>query len=114
MKVERLIKELTQFAEKHPGSEVKLHGPEGLNVVFVLGIANKPEYEKVIWLESSLDCDMKEELNVRFTHAVDNDCDELDFFMDLLESGITIDDIKQYAPDRYEYAKNFMKEHGLI
>ena len=40
--------------------------------------------------------------------------DELDFFMDLLDTGITLADIKLYYPEKYEYSKKFMEEHGLI
>ena len=40
--------------------------------------------------------------------------DELDFFMDLFDMGITLADIELYYPERYEYSKRFMEEHGLI
>ena len=40
--------------------------------------------------------------------------DELDFFLDLLDMGITLEDIKECCPDKYEYSKIFMEEHGLV
>lgn len=58
--------------------------------------------------------DMREELNARFEHAAEIGMDELDFFMELLECGITLDDIKEFLPDGYEYSKVFMEDHGLM
>ena len=40
--------------------------------------------------------------------------DELDFFLDLFDMGITLEDIKECCPDKYEYSKAFMEDHGLI
>ena len=51
---------------------------------------------------------------MRFNQAVEDGEDELEFFTDLLELGFTLEDIKENAPDRYEYSKNFMEEHGLV
>ena len=39
---------------------------------------------------------------------------ELDFFMDLIDMGITLKDIKEFCPDKYDYSKSFMEEHGLF
>ena len=40
--------------------------------------------------------------------------DELDFFIDLVNKGITLEDIRVYCPDKYDYSKSFMEEHGLF
>lgn len=40
--------------------------------------------------------------------------DELDFFIDLLETGITLEDIKEFYPEKYDYAKGYLEDHGLI
>lgn len=56
----------------------------------------------------------EKEISARFENATESQLDELDFFMDLLETGITLDDIKTYYPEKYEYSKNFMEGHGLI
>lgn len=46
---------------------------------------------------------------------VDETTNELDFFMTLLENGITLEYIRKYGtPNEYQYAKTFMEEHGLI
>lgn len=57
---------------------------------------------------------LEKEISARFENASENQMDELDFFMDLLDSGITLEDIKIYCPDKYEYSKLFMEEHGLL
>ena len=45
-------------------------------------------------------------------NAIANNIDELDFFMDALEQGFTLDDFKE--TQYYDYAKKFMQEHGLM
>lgn len=45
-------------------------------------------------------------------NAIENDIDELDFFMDALEHGFTLEDFKELG--NYDYAKQFIDEHGLI
>ena len=57
---------------------------------------------------------VRSELYARFENASENDVDELDFFMDLLDTGFTLEDIKENLPDRYEYSKAFLEDHGLI
>lgn len=58
--------------------------------------------------------DMADKLAARFNEVIESQTDELDFFMELLEVGYTLDDIKKYCPERYEFSKLFMEEHGLI
>lgn len=53
-------------------------------------------------------------LDQMFKNAAENQQDELDFFIDLMEAGITLDDIKEFLPEQYEYSKKFMEDHGLI
>lgn len=52
-------------------------------------------------------------LEARFQAAVENQIDELDFFMTFLEDGFTLEDL-QYSEERYLYAKQFMEDHGLL
>ena len=108
MKVERLIKELQKYNKE---AEVKLHTKDGNNVLFVLGYVND---EKQVVLEDKDDSDLTSELEERFQQASENNIDELDFFLDLFESGFTIDDIKVSLPSRYEYSKDFCETHGLL
>ena len=44
--------------------------------------------------------------------AIENNVDELDFFMEVLERGFTLEDFKEIG--HYDYAKKFMDEHGLL
>lgn len=60
------------------------------------------------------DIDLGEEISARFANASEIQIDELDFFLDLLDMGITLEDIRLYCQDKYEYSKSFMEEHGLI
>lgn len=53
-------------------------------------------------------------LDQMFKNAAESQEDELDFFIDLMEAGITLEDIKEFLPEQYEYSKNFMEDHGLI
>lgn len=114
MTVERLIKQLEKY---NPKAEVRLNEPYGSTALFALaliGTSNNKDLANVVWIESKDDIDIKEELSARFEHACDIQMDELDFFMDLLDVGYTLEDIKNFCPDKYEYSKSFMEEHGLI
>ena len=114
MTVEKLIKELENL--NMPKAEVRLNDIHGSTALFALALANPyhKELSNVVWIESKDDIDMGNELEARFENASKSQMDELDFFMDLLETGFTLDDIKKYLPEKYEYSKNFMEEHGLI
>lgn len=110
MKIKRMIAELQRIAEENPDAEVKLNCYDGENALFVMSFTEGNE----VWIEGKSDIDMSCELEARFEYALEHDIDELDFFMDLIETGITLEDIGCYLPDRYEYSLAFMKEHGLI
>ena len=99
-----------------PNAEVRLNDIHGSTALFALALANPyyKELSNVVWIESKDDIDIGNELEARFENASESQMDELDFFMNLLETGFTLDDIKKYLPEKYEYSKNFMKEHGLI
>lgn len=114
MTVEKLIKELENL--NMPKAEVRLNDIHGSTALFALALANPyhKELSNVVWIESKNDIDMGNELSVRFEDASESQMDELDFFMNLLDTGFTLDDIKEYLPEKYEYSKNFMEEHGLI
>lgn len=45
-------------------------------------------------------------------NAIENNVDELDFFIEVLEKGFTLEDFKEIG--HYDYAKKFMEEHGLV
>ena len=84
MTVERLINQLKNF---NPKAEVRLNDHCGTIALFALATVEK---------------------------ASEMQMDELDFFLDLFDMGITLEDIKECCPDKYEYSKAFMEDHGLI
>lgn len=113
MKVRRLIEELQKMPQD---AEVKMHDRDGDNLLFVMRIDSTyhPEYANTVYLEDKTDNDLSVELDARFEDAMEYFDDELDFFMDLLDVGFTLEDIKENLPEKYEYSKTFMEEHGLI
>jgi hypothetical protein len=108
MTVEKLIKELQKY---NPKAVVRLHHPEGDVAIFAVGY----EYnDSVVTIEGKEDNDLRSEISARFENADKIADTELGFFEDLLEIGITLDDIKQYYPEKYEYSKEFMINNNLI
>lgn len=108
MTVERLIKQLENY---NPKAEVRLNDRRGDVALFALAMVNNDD---VVWIEGKDDIDLGEEISARFENACKTQMDEFDFFMDLLETGITLSDIELYYPEKYAYSKTFMEEHGLI
>ena len=108
MTVERLVKQLQKC---NPKAEVRLNDCRGTVALFALSMSNN---DNLVWIEGKDDIDLGEEISARFENASKSQMDELDFFMDLLDTGITLEDIKQYCPDKYEYSTVFIEEHGLI
>lgn len=109
MTVKRLIEELKNFPQE---AVVKLHHRNSEPVLFALAILGD---EKNVWLEGESDNDMGAEIEARFKYAIENQIDELDFYMDLLEIGIDIDMVRKYMGDNYaDIMEVFCEEHGLI
>lgn len=108
MTVERLIKQLENY---NPKAEVRLNDYRGYVALFALATKND---DNVVWIEGKNDVDLGEEISARFEKANEIQMDELDFFLDLLDMGITLEDIQLYCPDKYKYSKSFMEEHGLV
>lgn len=108
MKVRKMIEMLQK---QNPDAEVKMHGIEGNNALFVVARVGNDD---IVYIEDKDDSDLSSELEARFEYALEHQLDELDFFMDLLDTGFVLDDIEEYLPEQYEYSKKFMKEHGLI
>ena len=108
MTVERLIAQLKNY---NPKAEVRLNDHRGEIALFALALQDD---DNIVWLEGKDDIDLGEEISARFERANEIQMDELDFFIDLLDMGITLEDIELYCPDKYEYSKTFMEEHGLV
>ena len=108
MKVKYLIERLQKFDLE---AEVKLHGLKGNNLLFVNQFVG---HEDIVILEDKGDNDLSSELDERYRCAGEVFDSELDFYMDLLDTGFTLEDIKENLPDVYESTKMFCEEHGLV
>lgn len=105
------VKNLIDTLNKIEGnSRVKMHSPKGNNVLFVIQYIDSD----TVIIEDLSDNDLSTELDERFKCAAENQLDELDFFLELDEIGITLEDIYKNLPEKYEYSKTFIIEHGLI
>lgn len=103
LKAGSLISELEKTGT--PDAEVKLHDKNGRNVLFVLGYENNDD---VIVLEDASDVDMKTELKAEFEAAAS---DKKKAYARMLDSGITLDDVREYAPDYYGEMAAFSREY---
>ena len=109
MKVKTLIRELSKF---NPEAEVRLNDYDGDTALFVNA---RVDDDNIVWLDGVDDFDLGSELEARFEIAIEEQMDELDFYMDLLEIGITIKQVEEYMGiEKANHMKKFCKEHGLI
>lgn len=109
MKNSKLIEHLQRFPMD---AEVRLNDKNGYPCLFVLAVQGD---EKNVWLECEADCDLGEELGVRFETAVNEQLDETDFYSELLDMGITIETVRKYMGDECaDHMKSYCEEHGLL
>lgn len=109
MKVKTAI---SQLEKMNPEAELKLHERFGEPLLFVVGLAND---NSLVWLETESDNDMASEIEERFKIAAEEQIDELDFYMEMLETGIDVDMVRKYVGDeRAKHMEQFCREHGLI
>ena len=106
-----LVRKMMELLEKrNPNAEIKMHGREGNNALFVAGYVGD---EDIVVIEDKSDVDLRAELYARFERVENGEITELEYFTDLVETGITLEDIQVNMPEKYEYSKLFMEEHGL-
>ena len=109
MKVKKLIEKLQKF---NPEAEVRLNDYFGETALFVNA---RVDDDNVVWLDGELDIDMGEEIGARYKEAAEHWDSELDFYMDMLETGITVGMIRKYMDDEHaDHMKEFCEEHGLL
>lgn len=109
MKVKTMIQKLEKM---NPEAEVRLNDYKGDTALFVNSHTNDTD---VVWIDGEHDIDLGEEISARYERAIDEQLDELDFYMDLLEIGITVDMVRNYMGDeKADVMKKFCEEHGLI
>lgn len=108
MKVKTLIEKLQKM---NPEAEVLMHGKGGFPVLFVMAA----EEIDPVWLECESDTDMVDEIQSRFDDAIENGTDELDVYMEMLETGINIPMVRKYMGNIVaDSMQKFCEEHGLI
>lgn len=109
MKVKTLIKRLQKM---NPEAEVKLNDYGGETALFVNARVND---KNTVWLDGEDDINMGLEISARFERAIEEEWDELDFYMDMLEIGITVDMVRKYMDDEHaNHMQRFCEEHGLM
>lgn len=109
MKVKTLIKKLQVL---NPEADVRLNDYNGDAVLFVNTRTND---NNTVWLDGEHDLDLREELITRFNDAYEMQTDELDFYMDLVERGITVDMVRRHIDDEHaDHMQEFCEEHGLV
>jgi len=95
----------------NPEADLRMHDRFGEPVLFVVALADK----STVWLEGEDDFDLGNELEERYKAAFEEQMDELDFYTELVEIGITEEIIRKYMGDeKAEIFKEFCEEHGLI
>lgn len=108
MKVKNLMKRLEKM---NPEATVKLNDKNGEELLFVLSLQND---DHTVWLESESDVDMANEIQTRFDDAIENGIDELDVYMEMLETGISAEMVRKYLGDEAaNHMEQFCKEHAL-
>ena len=72
-------------------------------------------FEDTDYIETYLTKDMGEAISARIQQALENDEDELDFYMEMLESGIDVEMIRKFVSDEAaDHMQEFCEEHGLL
>lgn len=72
-------------------------------------------FEDTDYIEAYLTKDMGETISARIQQALENDEDELDFYMEMLENGIDIEMVRKFVSDEAaEHMLEFCEEHGLL
>lgn len=74
------------------------------------------DFESLAWylIQTRSKILLREEIAAKFVKASEDQIDELDFFLELRDAGITLELIREYYPEKYDYSKSFMEEHGLF
>lgn len=81
----------------------------------VLFVCDLIKEDGSLWLEDEFDADLYEELECRFAEATTNQHDELDFYIELYNLGITYDMLCKYMNKEVaNHTLQFWKEHGIM
>lgn len=108
MKVYRLIRELSKL---NPNAEVRMNFENGDPVLFVMHRKND---DSQAWLEGKGDCDFHWQLTERYNARKINKENDKEFFTDLFEHGVTVEDIREYLDEeKAEEIQKAYKKYGL-
>ena len=108
MKVRTLIHQLLKM---NLDATVKLNMHDGYEVLYVTAREGDKD---TVWLEGEDDLDLGAELEAEFEYASQNDVDELDFYRELYQRGITPEMIDNYfGSESGEHVRKFYEEHGM-
>ena len=111
MIVRKMIEELQKC---DPNARVVLNDIDSdEEVISVLSFVNHRTDR--VCLASEYDTEMTEELEARLDWASENNIDEIEFYSDLLETGIDVDMVRKYlGEDQAKHMEEYCIEHGLI
>lgn len=103
MTVRRLIKQLLEY----PNLDVQVVDTEGSPIMFIVYHGKENDN---IRLEPKSQMDIDEELNALFETATEEAWGDYETVDELVESGYTLEDLKNYREDTYEWAKRYGME----
>lgn len=109
----KTVKELVEELKLHnPDADLKLHLLNGETALFIVCYNDDDEN---VWIESESDVDMSYQLESLFQDAVEEGMDELDVYMELLDTGVDVDMVRRnLGEEAADHMETFCKEHGLI
>ena len=108
----KTVKELVEELKLHnPDTDLKLHLLNGETALFII----YENDDKNVWIASEGDVDTTYLLESLFQDAVAEGMDELDVYMELLDTGFDVDMVRRnLGEEAAEHMKTFCEEHGLI
>lgn len=109
MKVKRLIERLSKF---NPEAEVRLNDYCGETALFVNA---RVDDNSIVWIDGENDIDMGEEISARYTNAPNVFKTDLEFYTDLLDTGITVHMVRKYMGNAHaDTMQKICEDNGLI
>ena len=117
MKIERMIEQLKNIAEKCPGADVKLHHPTGNVALFCLCTvaSTDPTRSGSVFIEDASDLDVRNELYAQIEHAKDVKIKDVDLINNLLDIGFTWKDFEEYLDESdFRHFVDIANAHGII
>lgn len=114
MTIEVLIEKLQEIQKNLPGAQVKYGDIFGSDIsprIMCLQEKDHPDLSYVCIVDTKTELEMMFEQYDGRLKALG--VSEENFYKDML-GDFSLDDIKRYVPERYEHAKAFCEEHGLV